>query len=298
MKTLEPLLARYGFAVIWATLPFTAGPAFAEALDQHGSPVRSTASVGLWAIWVIALAGTLIPRTVTLTLMRVVAPASVAVAIWTAFVEAPLNGWNVLAIAFTFTAAIVALLPTTTDAFVNGSSYGDERRLALRPPGMLLLGPIELTWAAVVAGVITGPLLLAAGVWIAGATATVAGWAIAVAGIRSLHILAQRWVVFVPAGVVIVDRLALADTLLVPKASVASIGPAPADTTAWDLTVGAMGLALQIDFTEEMGIVPIPRRRLRGDNPPSSLEPVMKVMFSPGRPGTVLDEARKRQLRV
>ena len=31
--------------------------------------------------------------------------------------------------------------------FVNGSSYGDERRVALRPPTALLVGPIEAVWA-------------------------------------------------------------------------------------------------------------------------------------------------------
>lgn len=298
MERLEPLLARYAFPVLWATLPFTAGPSLADALDPRSDSVRSGASIGLWAIWAVTLVAGLIPRTVTLTLIRITAPASLVAVIWATMVDHHRAGWTVVAIGFTFAVTIAALIPPTADTFVNGSSYGDERRLALRPPGQLLLGPIQITWAAVVAGAVAGPLLLTAHQWIPGAIVLVVGWAAAIAGIRSLHVLSQRWVVFVPAGVVIVDRLSLADALLVPKASVASIGPAPADSTARDLTAGATGLALQIDFAEEMGIVPIPRRRLRGDQPASSLEPVTSVLFSPSRPGTVLHEAARRRLRV
>ena len=34
------------------------------------------------------------------------------------------------------------------EAFVDGSSYGDERRMPLRPPVAVLAGPVPLAWAA------------------------------------------------------------------------------------------------------------------------------------------------------
>lgn len=293
------LLERYAFVVIWATLPFTAGPSLANALDPIDDVIRSTASVGLWAAWAATLAASLVPRTVTLTHIRIVAPASLAVSTWAAISNNDHRGaWDAVAIIVTFVATIAALIPTTTDVFVNGSSYGDERRLALRPPGPLLIGPIELTWLAVVVGAVTGPLLLAARSWIIGVAVLVVGWVIAALGVRSLHVLAQRWIVFVPAGVVVVDRFTLTDTLMVPRASISALRPAPADTDARDLTAGAVGLALQLDFTEEMGIVPAPRRSLRNTRPSSGIEPVMSVLVSPSRPGTVLSEAKKRRLAV
>ena len=71
----------------------------------------------------------------------------------------------------------IAVLSAFTGAvFVNGSAYGDERRLPLRPPAALLLGPLELAWAVCVIGTVAGPLLLAAGSWIVGALALVVGW--------------------------------------------------------------------------------------------------------------------------
>jgi hypothetical protein len=41
-------------------------------------------------------------------------------------------------------AAVISLSAPVGDRMVNGSSYGDERRMPLRPPGVLLLGPFEL----------------------------------------------------------------------------------------------------------------------------------------------------------
>lgn len=296
MDSLGKTLTRFGFALVWVTLPFTAGPAFADALDPRSTPVRTLASIGLWGIWALALVGGLVPRSATLTLIRIVAPASMLVAVWSLIVVDNPGAAGASALGFTFATTLVALLPLTADLYVNGSSYGAERRLALRPPGMLLLGPIEITWLAVVAGVVTGPLLLASRIWVVGAVVLVVGWAVAGLGVRSLHVLARRWVVFVPAGVVIVDRLTLADALLMQRSSVAAIGPAPADTVARDLTAGALGLALQIDFDDDQTLVPMPPRRLGGDQAPVSVESARSVLFSPGRPGAVLAEAHRRGL--
>ena len=181
---------------------------------------------------------------------------------------------------------------------VNGSSYGDERRMALRPPGVLLLGPIELTWLVVTAGIVAGPMLLGARQWIAGAIALLVGWVLAGFGLRVLHGLSQRWFVFVPAGVVVVDRMTLTDAFLVQRQRVDSIGPAPADTQAVDLTDGALGLALELRLTEPDLIIPAPPRRRRSG--PATIDPVEveSVLIAPTRPGWVLEEATRRRLLV
>jgi hypothetical protein len=181
---------------------------------------------------------------------------------------------------------------------VNGSSYGDERRMPLRPPGVLLLGPVELTWLVVVAGVAAGPMLLAARQWLPGAILLIVGWALAALGVRSLHRLSQRWFVFVPAGVVVVDDMALTDAFLVQRQRVDSIGPAPVDNRALDLTVGALGLALELRLTEPDVVTPAPPRRLRGERPAVTPLGVESVLIAPTRPGWVLDEATRRRLLV
>ena len=103
---------------------------------------------------------------------------------------------------------------------------------------------------------------------------------------------------FVPAGVVVVDQMALTDSLLVQRQRVDSIGPAPADTRAVDLTVGAIGLALELRLTEPDLIIPAPPRRFGGGQATIDPVEVESVLFAPTRPGWVLDEAKRRRLLV
>jgi hypothetical protein len=277
--------------LLWATLPLTLGPLLADGLDPRATPFRTIVSVACWVIWALTLVATLVPRAVTLTAVRIVVPATAPVALW-ALLAADDPGavtvtMGIAAVAATFVAAMVA---PVGEAFVDGSSYGDERRMPLRPAGVLLLGPIELTWAVAVAGLATGPLLLAAEQWVAGALVTVVGVPLALVAVRALHRLARRWLVFVPAGFVVHDHLALADPMLFPRNLLTGVGIAAKDTQATDLTVGALGVAIEARLTEHTAIVPTRRD--------GSLEPMEITAFlvSPSRPGAALVEAKNRRI--
>lgn len=290
------LTGRWLAPAVWITLPFTAGPALADALESHSRPVQIVASVLLWVGWAKGLVAVAVPRTLTLTILRIVAPASFAVAIWAAITSPTLGVTTVTALATTLAATIAALWSVTGDVWVNGSSYGDEQRFALRTPGALLFGPLELAWAVSIGGGIAGPLLLAAGMWVVGTLALVVGWPACWFAVRALHGLSRRWVVFVPAGFVLHDLAAMADALLLPRKLVAHLGPAPADTTAHDLTAGALGLALQVDLTEPTEIAPRPKERAGG----AGLETVevQAILFTPARPGALLSTAGTRRIVV
>lgn len=295
MRRVVHHLARWGAPALWATLPFTAGPTLATALDPTRGSFRSFVSIACWVVWASTLLATLVPRAVTLTAVRIVIPAAPFAVGW-AVLASPSPGWSeAVALTTSTLAAVVCLAPQTGDVFIDGSSYGHERRMALRPPGVLVLGPIELVWAAVVGGITIGPLLTAAGALPAGAALTVVGWGLAAAGARSLHTLARRWLVFTQAGIVIVDPLALADTLLVRRSTISWLGPAPADTDAHDLTVGALGLAVEVRFEAPVPITPLPPRRSR--RAPEAVE-VDAVLVAPSLPGRMLTEARRRRLPV
>ena len=299
MTTATQHLGRWATAIVWLLLPFLAGPAFGDAVDPRSRSVQLVATIGLWAFWLIGLVAALVPSTISLTAIRVLAPASVAAALWAALVTP--DGASTpesVALGLTTLAAVVALSAPVGDRMVNGSSYGDERRMPLRPPGVLLFGPIELTWLVVVAGVVAGPMLLGARQWVVGGVALVLGWLLAGLGLRILHGLSRRWFVFVPAGVVVVDQMALTDAFLVLRQRVDSIGPAPAETQALDLTVGAVGLALELRLTQPDLVVPAPPRRLGGG--PATIDPVEveSVLIAPTRPGWVLAEATRRRLLV
>ncbi len=289
---------RWATAAIWLATPFVAGPCLAHALDPRSPLFQHTATVGLWAFWALGLIAALVPSTVSLTAIRIIAPASLATTIWAVLASTDrADASSSVALAITSLVSVVALCAFVGDRFVNGSSYGDERRMPLRAPAPLLFGPIELAWSAVVVGIVAGPLLLATRQWVSGAIIVAIGWTAAAVCARALHGLSKRWLVFVPAGVVVVDRMVLADALLVQRQRVANItianmGAAASDDT--DLTAGAPGPRLRIALSSPELIVPA-SSRLRRSEPIEPYE-VSSVLTVPSRPGWALTEARSRRL--
>ena len=290
-------LARWVLPVAWALLALVMGPSFEAALAPRAGLFRSAVSAGLWLVWAVTLAATLIPRTVTLTGVRIVAPAVAVASAWAVAATPHPSTRDAVAIAYATVVTVLAFLPSTGDVFVNGSAYGLERRLPIRVPGPLVLGPLELIWAATVVGLCAGPLLLADRQWIVGGLALVVGWPVAVWSSRSLHILSRRWLVFTPAGLVLHDQLTAVESVLVIRRHLASIGPALVGTEARDLTFGAFGLALEVRLTEPLPVSPSPRRRLRSHDEVTTVE-LDSFLFTPTRPGLVLTEAAARGLPV
>jgi hypothetical protein len=288
-------LERWILPVTWLVLPLVVGPSFQATLEPRADLFRSAVSAALWVVWGVALGATLIPRTVTLTGLRIVTPATVVASAWAVAATPHLSTKDAVALGYVVVVALVSFAPSVGQAYINGSAYGLERRLPLRPPAALVLGPLELAWAAVVAGTCAGPLLLADRQWVLGGVLVLVGWPVAGWTVRSLHILARRWLVYTPAGLVLHDQLAVVESLLVIRRHLDSIGPALAGTDARDLTLGAFGLALEIDLTEPLPFSPSPRRRLRTHDEVVS-EDIESFLFTPTRPGLVLAEAAERRL--
>ena len=287
MKRTQPWPAR----VTWLAVGLLSVPALRTALHGHTDAVRIVAATEMWALWTVALVATLVPRSTSLTVYRIIAPLSLVAAVWAAF-QHPGAVAAALAVAAGVAATVVAFGRFTTDAFVDGSSYGPEQRFALRVPLFLLAGPVQLTWLVTVGG-LAGPLLLAAQQWLSGVLVTLVGLVIARFSTRSLHALARRWVVFVPAGVVLHDPLVLADAILLPRRQIVALGPALADTTATDLTDGAPGLVLEVQLamTVELAV----REGRHAAARPVSAE---RLLFAPLRPGALLDAAAGRRVPV
>jgi hypothetical protein len=110
-------------------------------------------------------------------------------------------------------------------------------------------------------------------------------------GMRALHTLSLRWLVFVPTGVVVHDPLALVDPILLQRGTVRSLAAAPAGTDAVDLTGPAPGLAVEIRLVEPVALLRVPPRGTAAE-----LTDVDAVLVSPSRPGRVVAEARRRRL--
>jgi hypothetical protein len=279
--------------VLWLVAPLSIGPVLADALSGASAAVGTTAAVLLWSVWTVVLVAVLVPRMESLTVVRLGAPAGLPLALWAAVAgsDGGLGGAAALGAVWSGVTALVALSAGTADAFIDGSSYGAERRFLLRTPGLLLLGPLELAWAAVVVGVAAGPLWLAANAWVVGVVALAMGWPLAWGAARAIHQLSRRWLVLVPGGVVLHDPLALGEAMLFPRSVVARVGPAdahPSEGGALDLTLRAVGLVSEIRLHEDVDLAV---RQGRGD---AVRVDTSRVLVAPARPGTLVREAEHR----
>jgi hypothetical protein len=284
MERLPPWLVRG----LWAGLPFTTGPALADALDAASRPVQLVASTLLWLGWAAGMVAAFAPHPLALTTLRVVAPAAVVAALGAALGDHP----SALAVAWAAVACAWAFAPAIGAACVNGPAYPNERRFLLRPPGPLLAGPLPLAWALSVAGIAAGPLLLAAKQWVVGGLLLLVGWPLAGLLLKSIHNLARRWAVFVPAGVVLHDPVVLFDPTLFRRQDITAFRPATADDTgSYDLSQRAPGLGIQMELDEMTTVTLLKPGKREGVAIHAT-----GVRFTPTRPGAVIEEARRRRL--
>ncbi len=286
-----PRRSPWFLIVIWLGFG-AAGMAVGRAhFEEFSSAVAWTLSVEAGMCWMAVWIALLVPRIVTLSVARFGIPVGVV----GAFVALVASGPDLLTICWAVLATIalgVLALPTTVDAFVDGSSYGPEQRFALRTPLFIGIVAVPFTWAILALIVIAAPLLAAKN-WVVGVGLLMVWGVGARFAVRSFHLPARRWVVFVPAGLVVADPLSLVDALLLPRRNIAALGPAFADTDATDLTKGTLGLTLQVDLTEPFSV------GLR-DGRASSEKTIEteRILFAVLRPGALLEQAQQSRINV
>ena len=267
----------------WAILAFSEGPTLAAALHGWSVAPRTVASDGLWAGWAVVLSASLVRHPIGLTSLRMGTPAAVVAAV----AAAVGSHVSALGIGTSVAALLLAFAPETGRVFVNGPAYPNERRFPLRVPGPLLLGPLYLAWVIAVVGPAVGALLLANRQWVAGGLVLALSVPAAIVLTRALHGLSRRWIVFVPAGMVVHDPMTLADPVLFVRQVIESFGPAAADTDSLDLTQRSPGLALELILREKVDMTLVRPGRRGGEMGASA-----RLLVTPTRPGAVLAEAR------
>lgn len=283
---------RWAVAAGWAAVPLTVWPVIADALRGRAHPLHLAVAVAAWVAWAVVLVAALVPHPVGLTTVRCATPAAVGAVVTAIASGSTPGGAAAVAAAWSATVAVVSFLPPVGVAFVNGPAYPNERRFPLAPPVALLFGPIEVAWAVTVGGPTAALVLLASRAWIAGGVVAIVALPASVYLARSLHRLSRRWVVFVPAGLVVHDPMTLGDPILLPRQTIVSLGPAPAGGDALDLTQRALGLALQVRLREEVTVGLV--RPGRADEQRATAA----MLLTPTRPGAVLAEGGRRRLPV
>ena len=245
--------------VIWLSLPLFCGPALADSFNDFELLLRTTVSISLWAFWALILLSTLLPTPVSLAIIRIGAPAAAALSLWSALE----TGGSV--------AGIVGLTVSAVATSVAISAPLGDRFLA---------------------GLTLGPLLLLNKNFLLGAVVTLCGFPLSAIASNAIYRLGKRWVVLVPAGLLLHDYLSVGDPTLIPRNQIADFSPAKAKTDALDLSQNSFGLSLEIRcFTPLSMMLKKGTRKIINES--STVE---NFMINPARPNAVLAEAHKRGL--
>ncbi len=290
-------MRRWVLLIVWVTLPVSAGPAASDALASWSSGPRVVAEVLLWGAWAVGLLAVVAPRPVSLTAVRTIAPAFAVLAVAAAIGADTSPAAAVGAVAATVVAAAIVAAPDLAVIAVNAIAYGDEQRFPLRTPPALFVAPLPLARALVVAGVVGGPLLLADGRVVLGLVALVVGLAVTLLLVRPLHGLSRRWVVLVPAGLVVVDPLTLSDPVLFLREHIAAVravaGTAPVPAGSLDLRLGATAGSVTVTFDEEADLLRSTRARRGGE-----VVSTTQIVVATVRRSELLETAARRRIRV
>lgn len=270
------------FRIVWVALAI----AVATALDG------TMAAAAWWVLVAVAAVALTVTGPLGLTVVRLATSLATPVAVIT-WIDGASTALGAAITLVALLATFVAASAEVGEAMVQGAAYGDEFRFPLRLPAAMFI-PVALMWLVWAAAVLGGTLLVVNERWIVGVV--VSGFAAAATwwlGPR-FHRLSRRWLVLVPAGVVVHDQVLMAETMLVQRTNIAAARLALAGSEAFDLTGPAGGHALDIAV----------RDMVQAIFPASAKEPtgravhLQSFLVAPSRPGRVLQAMAERKLPV
>ncbi len=281
-------------AVVWVTrlawlvVAVAGGSAVGEALSEHSRAVQIVGTAAAWGGWAIGAVALAVPSVVTLTVARTVIPGAIIVAV-VVLIERGDPGTVIALLAPALAASALVATAEFGRCYIQASAYGDELRFGLRPP-IGYLAACVATWLATATAIVLAPPALAGRAWALGIPCAV----VALIGIavlpRRWHQLSRRWLVLVPAGIVVHDPVVLIETLMLPTRTIAAVvldDVGDATQKAADLTGPTPGLALEIELTELTTAVLAPTA---GHRDGMTIH-VAALVVSPTRPGSVVKAA-------
>jgi hypothetical protein len=288
----EPRHFLWVLRVAWVSVATAVGLALGTALQQASSTARIVSSVAWWAAVGMVVVALVVPGPLSLTVARVLVPASIPVAViaWMAGAGAArgIGGTALAAVA-----TVVVLSAECAEALAQGSAYGHERRFPLRTPAAIL--PIAIvTWLVWCAVLLAALVLVCQQRWVVGGALGALAVALTWLTLTRQHRLSNRWLVLLPAAVVVHDPLLLGETLMVPRANVTGAALATTDTQAADLSGPAAGVAVEVATRDAVTVV----------FPSSAEHPLGRAIHAraflvcPSRPGRALQAMAEANLPV
>ena len=198
-----------------------------------------------WALWLVTAVALLVPSPLSLTAMRCISPIAVI---------ASFGAVSPPSIFASLVALIIGFSPLFADVMVQGGAYGEERRFALKTPVPQML-PTVIAWSILSFSLIGGTLLTTDEQLLVGIPLLVIGVIFATRVPKLLHRHSRRWLVIVPAGIVVHDHLVLAETVMSPRSKIASLTTVTEAGESADFTGGVAGQRLAVQLREADKIV-------------------------------------------
>lgn len=239
-------------------------PLLDASLGDMRDVTRVVVRIIVWTLWAGALLCVLIPSSSSLTALRLVVPAHAATTVMIVIANGDASWSAVCAVALGIVATVAATSGDIGRHWVQLSAYGDERRFLLAcPPAMITAQVLTwIVWFALASGAVVlltaeDPSGVAVAVGIAAALLTLAGLVVLP---RRFHRFSRRWLVWVPAGLVVHDHVVLAETAMVSKRAVSAVDlwlpgnePEPLDVTGGPRRPG---IVVSLHDTETMILAP------------------------------------------
>lgn len=281
LPTRSPLIT-WGARVVWAAVALTGAVAVDQSLDGADPAARVIVPALWWVLVAATLLALVVPSPTGLTAVRLATPLTVALAVATLLAGAD-TAWGAGFLVASLGAVGTFLSADFASVMVQGSAYGSEQRFPLRAPVAVLV-PMVVSWIAWASCTVAGVALLARSSWVVGIVLAVVSVAIGVALFPRYQRLARRWLVIVPAGVVLHDSLVLGETLMVQRPEVARVGLAPAGTEAADLSGPAAGHLIEV-VLRDMTLAVFPAS---SEHPQGRAIHLQSYLVAPSRPGRAL----------
>jgi len=211
-----------------------------QLASEYSSAVGIVLTVWGWLFFLVVAIGALVPSPLSLTVTKCITPLMVLCAFMAA---SPAGVFGALA------AFIITWSALFADVMVQGSAYGEETRFSLRTP-VPYWAPTVLAWSLLSGSLLGGSLLIAAEAYFVGAPVLLVGVVLARTVPKRLHRLSRRWLVIVPAGVVVHDHLVLAETMMSMRSKILSISKVAESGETADFTGGVAGPRIAVHLKE------------------------------------------------
>jgi hypothetical protein len=254
--------------VAWVALALIPS-GIAPTLASHGRSSQVVFTLGAWALWGLGTLAIFWLSPYSLSALRMLAPLATAGLV--GFVFASLStyanvglgdvAWPLVGVAVAVLALVCIFLPTFGSLHVQASAYGDEKRLLLRVPAAQV-APIVVSYVVMVAFPVATLFAVGGEVWWLAALCLVPSVFLFRVVVKSLHRFSRRWLVVVPAGVVVHDELLLAETFMVRTSSVTRVELSATSGEALNLSGDVAGvrrqmmLVIQLREAEKLAVSP------------------------------------------